>query len=370
YPTADEGWRAYQAAGLIYFRQGNWTAAAETWQEMAAAPLAPFTKPVACFWLGRAQAAAGDEEAARRSWQEAVQADPTSYYGRRAAAWLKAPAPRVEAAPSRPLVLRPTSRAAEEAELSAWLKGWAGDGSLALPSVVIADSDWRRGRALLDLGRRTQALAAWGRVLERAADDGWTLAALALAFRDAGAHQLSILAAERLIARAPAGSAPPPPALGRLAYPLPFADLIRQEAGRWGLDPLLLAAVIRQESRFETVAASGAGAQGLMQIMPATAEWVALQQGRRGFRPEQAYWPYINVDFGAYYLAWALQQLDGSLVAALAGYNGGPGNAARWRKLAPDDDDLFVALIDYGETRIYVQQVLSHLDAYRRLYAD
>jgi len=127
--------------------------------------------------------------------------------------------------------------------------------------------------------------------------------------------------------------------------------------------------VIRQESRFEPVAASGAGAQGLMQIMPATAEWIALQQGRRDFKPELAYRPYINVDFGAYYLNWTLKQLDGSLVAALAGYNGGPGNALRWRKLAPDDDDLFVAVIDYSETRIYVQQVLSQLEAYRRLYA-
>ena len=74
------------------------------------------------------------------------------------------------------------------------------------------------------------------------------------------------------------------------------------------------------------------------------------------------------MDFGSYYLKWALQQLDGSLPAALAGYNGGPGNATRWRKLAPSDDDLMVASIDFGETRVYVQQVLNQLDAYRRLY--
>ena len=126
--------------------------------------------------------------------------------------------------------------------------------------------------------------------------------------------------------------------------------------------------MIRQESQFEPAVTSTAGAGGLMQLMPATAEWVAGQRGRRDFEPEQAYWPYINVDFGTYYLNWALQQLDGSLPAALAGYNGGPGNAARWRKLAPGDDDLMVASIDFGETRVYVQQVLNQLDAYRRLY--
>jgi len=363
YPAADEAWRAYQAAGLTYFQRGDWPAATSAWGEMAAAPLEPFTKPLAYYWLGRAQAAAGDAEAARQAWQKAVQADERSYYGLRAAAWLAN-----QQINTPPTVGAPAAGADERAELAAWLKRWAGDGALALPPNVSADPDWRRGQALLDLGRRTQGLAAWARVLDRSATDGWALAALALAFRDAGANQLSIMAAEKLAALAPVGSPAAPAALGRLAYPLPFARLIEQAAGRWNLDPLLLAAVIRQESHFEPVAASSAGAQGLMQLMPTTAEWIAAQQGR-SYDPVQAYWPYINVDFGAYYLNWALKQLDGSLAAALAGYNGGPGNALRWRKLAPADDDLMVALIDYGETRIYVQQVLSQLDAYRRLYA-
>jgi soluble lytic murein transglycosylase len=370
YGAADEAWRAYQAAGLIFFQRGDWPAAAETWREMAAAPLEPFTRPLAYFWLGRAQAAAGDAEAARQAWQKAAQADARSYYGLRASTWLEKPAnQQISAFPTAGAPLT-TAGSDDRAELASWLKRWAGEGAVALPAAVTADADWRRGQALLDLGRRTQGLAAWARVLERHADDGWTLAGLALALQDAGANHLSITAAEKLAALAPANSPAPPAALGRLIYPLPYARLIQQEADRWNLDPLLLAAVIRQESRFESAATSSASAQGLMQIMPATAEWIAGQQGRGDFKPEQAYWPYINVDFGAYYLNWALKQLDGSLAAALAGYNGGPGNALRWRKLAPADDDLMVALIDYGETRIYVQQVLGQLDAYRRLYAQ
>jgi soluble lytic murein transglycosylase len=369
YPAADEAWRAYQAAGLIYFQRGDWPAAAETWGEMAAAPLEPFTTPLAYFWLGRAQAAAGDMVAARQAWQEAVQADARSYYGLRAAAWLAKSANQpISTTPAAGAQLA-TAGADDRGELVLWLKSWTGEGSVALPAAVTADADWRRGQALFDLGRRTQGLAAWARVLDRHAGDGWASAALALAFRDAGANQFSITAAEKLAALAPANSPAPPAALGRLIYPLPYARLIQQEADRWDLDPLLLAAVIRQESRFEPAATSSASAQGLMQLMPATAEWIAGQQGRGSFKPEQAYWSYINVDFGAYYLNWALKQLDGSLAAALAGYNGGPGNALRWRKLAPGDDDLMVALIDYGETRVYVQQVLGQLEAYRRLYA-
>ena len=200
YPAADEGWRAAQAAGLIYFRAGNWQRAAETWREMADASMEPFTKPVANFWLGRAQAAAGDIEAAKQSWQKAVQADPTSYYGLRAAAWLAKSANQQITPTPTPDARASSAKPDERAELTAWLKSWAGEGTLALPAAVTSDADWRRGQALLDLGRRADGLAAWGRVQAKYAQQPWTLAALALAFRDAGANRLSILSAEQLAA--------------------------------------------------------------------------------------------------------------------------------------------------------------------------
>jgi soluble lytic murein transglycosylase len=260
---------------------------------------------------------------------------------------------------------------AEIAELSAWLRGWAGEGRLALPAAVLDDPDWRRGETLLALGLRTQGLTAWARVQKRHTDDPWVLAALALAFRDADAHRLSIVCAERVAALWPGGSmVDAAVVLQRLAYPLPYAGLIREQAAKWALDPHLVAAMIRQESHFETTATSSAGAQGLMQVMPGTAQWIAGRLGWRDFEPRQAYWPYVNVAFGAYYLNQGLAQFEGSLAAALAAYNGGPGNAAVWRKWAPDDDDLMVALINIGETRVYVQAVWSNYDMYRRLYGE
>ena len=208
YPAADEGWRAAQAAGLIYFRAGNWQRAAETWREMADAGMEPFTKPVANFWLGRAQAAAGDIEAAKQSWQKAVQADPASYYGLRAAAWLAKSANQQITPTPTPDARASSAKPDDRAELSAWLKSWAGEGTLALPAAVTSDADWRRGQALLDLGRRADGLAAWGRVQAKYAQQPWTLAALALAFRDAGANRLSILSAEQLLALSAPLSAP------------------------------------------------------------------------------------------------------------------------------------------------------------------
>jgi soluble lytic murein transglycosylase len=128
--------------------------------------------------------------------------------------------------------------------------------------------------------------------------------------------------------------------------------------------------MIRQESRFETSATSSAGAQGLMQVMPATAQGIADRLGWSDFEPQQAYWPYVNVALGANYIGTWLAHFDGSLAAALAAYNGGPGNAATWRKWAPEDDDLMVALIDFNETRVYAQTVYAQYDTYQRLYPE
>ncbi len=379
YTAADEGWRAYQAAGLAYFRLSDWRAAADTWREMAG---------TAWRRIGGLHAAArillawpGAGRARRRRWGKACLAERGA--GRRRKLLRKAGLCLVGWA-GRGLVGRgPAGRSCHrsvplsqgDGEVAAWLRTWAGEGVLSLPPAVLADPDWRRGQALLALGQRTQGLAAWARVQARHSQEPWTLAALALAFRDADAPSLSIQCAEQLAQLWPGGAlADAPAALRRLAYPLPYLELLREQAAEWRLDERLLAAVIRQESRFEVGASSRAGAQGLMQVMPATANWIAGQLGWRAYEGQQAYWPYVNVAFGAYYLDLGLKQFDGSLPAALAGYNGGPGNAAGWRKMAASDgvtagdDELMVALIDLGETRVYVQAVLEQYAVYRELY--
>ncbi len=370
YPGATNAWRAYQAAGLIAFRLGDWPRAAETWREMAGrAELPAFSRPVAYFWLGRALSAGGDSEAAGRAWQQAQQADPGAFYSLRAAAWATgSPAFGQTATLAEPT---PPTRSPDAAsEISTWLRTWAGAGELmgSLPEPIAADGDWRRGKALMALGLRPQALAQWERVRTRYANDPWRMAALALAFRGEGANRLSLLSAERVAALSGAPMREAPAALQRLAYPFPYAELIRAEATARGLDPRLLAAIIRQESNFEGGATSVAGAQGLMQVMPGTAQGIAQQLNWPDFEPQHAYLPYVNVAFGAFYVHQWLTHFDGSLVAALAAYNGGPGNATVWYQWAPDDDDLLAALININETRTYVQAVWVNYEMYRRLY--
>ncbi len=387
YPGASNAWRAYHAAGVIAFRLGDWGRAAEIWREMAGkAELPAFSRPVADFWLGRALLATGDRPAAERAWQDAQQADPDDFFSLRAAAWAEGTASawvREDALrPAQTQVLAESassdadSATEEVAEISAWLQGWAGAGALGagLPETIAADGDWRRGATLLALADaslptlRRLANLQWERVRTRYANDPWIMATLARAFRDAGAHRLSLLSAERVVALSGKPMRDAPAALQRLAYPFPYAELIRTEATARELDPRLLAAIIRQESRFEGGATSVAGAQGLMQVMPGTAEGIARQLNWPDFEAQQAYLPYINVAFGAFYVRQWLTHFDGSLFAALAAYNGGPGNATVWYNWAPNDDDLLVALININETRTYVQAVWSNYEAYRRLY--
>ncbi len=365
YAKADEGWRAYQSAGLTYFKLGDWRRAAETWREMAEnVSLPAFTRPVAYYWLGRAQAAAGDQAAAQRSWETAHTTDPESFYGLRAAAWASGKENQWEGGAGLPAA----QPEAEAAEIAAWLRTWAGSGNLDLADSIKSDPDWQRGETLLALGLRTQALANWGLVQKRYEKNPWAQAALALAFRDAGAYRLSLLSAEQVVSLSGNSLRETPPGLQRLAYPFPFAELIRAEAAKHDLDPRLLTAIMRQESRFETGAASSAGAQGLMQVMPGTAQSIAGQLGWPNFEPQQAYWPYINVAFGAYYVQQWLRNFNDSVFTALAAYNGGPGNASVWHKWASQDDDLLAALININETRTYVQAVWSNYEAYTRLY--
>lgn len=369
YPAADEGWRGYQAAGMAYFRVANWRRAAEIWGEMAAArEIAAFARPVGYYWQGRALQAAGDAAGAKKAWSDAVALGET-FFGLRAAAWLdgredawvREDAPKSEAS-----LLK--GEQDERTQISAWLREWAGQGVLSLPAGVLSDADWVRGQALLQIGRRTEALTNWERVRKRYEKNPWVLAALAIAFRDAGANRLSLLSAEGVISLRSQPLRETPVALQRLAYPMPYEKLIRQEAARQNLDPRLLAAIIRQESRFEPGVASSAGAQGLMQVMPGTASGIARQMAWPGYEDRHAYWPYVNVAFGAFYVRQWLSHFDGSAFAALAAYNGGPGNADRWWQLAPDDDDLFAGLININETRVYVQIVWQNYEFYRRLY--
>ncbi len=152
-----------------------------------------------------------------------------------------------------------------------------------------------------------------------------------------------------------------------VARPRAYEALVEEVAGRHGLDPNLLLAVMRVESVYQRRIVSFAGAVGLMQIMPRTGRLIADAVGRRDFTTDDLLNPETNLDFAAWYLSSLIERFDGRLPLAIASYNGGPHNVRRWMRGHYEDMplDAFLERIPFTETHRYVRRVLTHYAAYR-----
>ncbi len=161
------------------------------------------------------------------------------------------------------------------------------------------------------------------------------------------------------------------PRLLRIVFPFPFRRLVLAEADDRGIDPFLLAGLIRQESSFDAPVVSGAGAIGLMQVVPATGRILARAEDVPDFRPPMLKQPEINLHLGTRYLKDLLDQYDGRIPAVLAAYNAGPSRVERWRGFPEwSRGELFTERIPYTETRDYVKIVQRNVALYRVLYGD
>jgi soluble lytic murein transglycosylase len=155
----------------------------------------------------------------------------------------------------------------------------------------------------------------------------------------------------------------------RLGLPLSDASVIREQAGEKHLDPALIAAVIYAETKFDP-RPSPAGAEGLMQILPGTAYFIAHLSGGSSFTASDLATPRINVAYGSYYLRYLLNHYNGNEMLAVAAYNGGLANVDSWVAQAnAAGRPLTVEAIPFPETRAYVQRVLEAQREYRSAYA-
>ncbi|MDA0184653.1 lytic transglycosylase domain-containing protein [Solirubrobacter phytolaccae] len=155
-----------------------------------------------------------------------------------------------------------------------------------------------------------------------------------------------------------------------LQLPLRHEDIIRQQAADKGVDAALIAAVIYTESRFR-YQTSGAGAMGLMQIMPDTADYIARKSGGTQFTQTDLATPQINIAYGTWYLRYLLDKYNGNTILTLAAYNGGEGKVDEWRAAAAARGEKFrvASHVPFKETRDYVERVLSARKDYRAHHA-
>jgi peptidoglycan lytic transglycosylase len=156
---------------------------------------------------------------------------------------------------------------------------------------------------------------------------------------------------------------------GGNGLPLAHAALIREQAAAKRLDPALIAGVIYAETKFEP-RTSSAGALGLMQIEPSTAEYIAHLSGGIRFTTDDLSTPKINVAYGSWYLRYLLNHYGGEEMLAVAAYNGGLANVDGWvAKAREEGRRLRVADIPFPETRVYVRRVMRAQREYRSAYA-
>jgi soluble lytic murein transglycosylase len=280
------------------------------------------------YWRARALAATGHAEEAAPIY--AGLADGNGFYAILAA----------EA-----LGRRPSIASAPAVPSDPWLVDFA------------ARDDVKRAVKLAALGMRPESIREWASVV-RGMDDVALLNAAEFA-RRAGLPDRSINTAERTRSRHDFA----------LRYPTPYEAQFVAAAQATGIEVPLLYGVARQESRFVADIVSSAGAMGLMQLMPPTARWVSKQLNRTGYRADAITDVDVNAEFGAYYLKYWLDRLDGMPALAAAAYNAGPRRAEAWRPPQALEGAIWVETIPFNETRDYVKKVLANTVYYAMLLA-
>jgi soluble lytic murein transglycosylase len=241
-----------------------------------------------------------------------------------------------------------------------------------VPAGTTEDQRWTIGAALEDAGLHDESVAVYLDMLfdKRLPGGPDVLFRATRRLAEEGRTSLAARAATALIAAlesAPGTRAPDD--LYRVAYPLAYGDLAAMAADDEDVSPLLLLSLVRQESFYDPLAGSSAGALGLTQVIEPTGRSIASVLGIDGFAVTDLYRPKLSLRFGANYISDQLDQFDGNVYHALAAYNGGPGTASNAIDTAGDDIDLFVEDLEFDETKLYVKLVMENYARYRQLYA-
>ncbi len=150
----------------------------------------------------------------------------------------------------------------------------------------------------------------------------------------------------------------------QLRYPTPYRNLMQPAAKEQGLDEAWVYGIIRQESRFMHYAKSGVGASGLMQVMPATAKWVAGKVGWTDYHQGMLHDLDTNISLGTYYMRYTADLFDGQETMATAAYNAGPSRAKKWMGNVPLEGAIYAETIPFSETRNYVKKVMANAHIY------
>ncbi|WP_373796164.1 transglycosylase SLT domain-containing protein [Neisseria dentiae] len=310
----------------------------QRWNDLAdiitAMPAKLQNDPTWQYWLARSYAAQGNRGQAEPLYEKAA-ASGRNFYAVMAGEEL-----------GRRVSTRNNVDEASKSDVKHLAKDGAIDRALTLFKASQSSGDWKM---------RRQSQAEW-RYATRGADEDLLLTAAQLAY-DNQFYEMAINSAERTNTKLNYN----------LRYISPFKDITVRYANQAGVDPAWVYGLIRQESRFMLGAQSSVGAQGLMQVMPATAREIAA---KIGMSSSELYTMDGNIRMGTWYMADAKRRLQNNEVMATAGYNAGPNRARNWQAATPLEGAIYAETIPFTETRDYVKKVMTNATFYASLFNE
>jgi soluble lytic murein transglycosylase len=374
YPDSSRADSAIWWQGWTYYSAGDYRKAVQTLQELVSSYPRSFLVNQALYWQGRAVEQISGREKALGYYRRVVSRGPYTYYGYRAQERLgNGELPVVTIADEPPA----EEDAPDDSDLAPEI-GPEEDEREGPPvwtdEVVAALSaypSYRKTLELMYLDLKKEAAAELWSLQNLMPKRFGALLGLSKAFFELGDFHSSLIVVLRNFDRQlERPSSRLPDDLWLLAYPQGYWQSITASARRQGVDPYFVAAIIREESQFRTDALSPAGARGVMQVMPATGEWIARLAGLRDFDRAKLFEADTNILVGTWYLAHLLKRFKGDVVLVSAAYNAGPEAVSGWvGKNGPAaEKDAFVERIPFMETRGYVKKVLRNYAEYRRIY--
>jgi len=371
YPSSELVSRGIFLAGIAYYRAGNYAAALSTFDWFLNSSAGREEKSAAYFWIAKTNQALGNDGSAQTFLSNAANEDPTGYYSERARDML------VGRESFEPPVMFDLAfdMNAEKQAAEAWLRPAfeiPEDVMLSGPGLLLNDPRLIRGTELWELGLYELARLEFEALRIDVQDSPIDNYRLTNYMLEIGLYRSAIFSARQVLTLQgidDAQTMAAPNYFNHVRFGSYYRDLILPAAEAYGFHPLFVFSVVRQESLFEGFVRSSAGARGLMQIIPSTGESIAANAGwPPGYTSEDLYRPVVSINLGLKYLDKQRNLFDGDIFAALAAYNAGPGNAMVWKELSGEDQDLFVEIVRFEETRNYIKGIYEVFSIYRRLY--
>jgi soluble lytic murein transglycosylase len=337
----------YWRAGWLLYKSGRYEEAMHSFdQAVRLQPDGPI-RLAALYWKGRSLEKAGEPQKAAALFQAVCTEAPLTYY--------------CHMARTRPGVSMMTDAVGEDGD------GVAFPGLEPQDKTVTANVHYQRAVELRMVGLLREAGEELGVLPGRIGGNRGAILWLAGLFKEVGEYHRALKLVQLFFPDViDRGTTGVPSTFWELAYPQGLLPVI-QTVAEHGVDPHLVAAIIREESTYNPEAVSPAGALGLMQVMLQTGEMIANRLGAEPFNRERLFDPSYNIKLGTRYLGHLTEKFNHNPVYTIAAYNAGPEVVAKWAQQLGGDPDEFIESIPYTETRLYVKRVLRSYREYKRV---